>query len=208
MRATVRIPATNPFAAELKKIAAFSPHLLVIALFQHSFLDEIFLYQIPKRLKVAGFDPLMPFGAQKQGYDATRRWPSASIFGSRLKPASRVGEELLACLRNPGIRCSQTNRREFLRHRKQSTTPVRFFYSTSSARGRVLGRVCGFRPGLEIKDWGEARWVAALSRNCIGNKGSLPFSETRAEAPRLDEFKTRCQMTCGISISRPTHSPS
>ena len=35
----------NPFAAELKKIAAFSPDLLVIALFQHSFFDEVLLVQ-------------------------------------------------------------------------------------------------------------------------------------------------------------------
>ena len=45
----------NPFALEVKKIATFAPDLLVIALFQHSFFDEICLSKLPKRLRVAGF---------------------------------------------------------------------------------------------------------------------------------------------------------
>ena len=45
----------NPFASEVKKIARFAPDLLVIALFQHSFFDEICLSKIPKRLRVVGF---------------------------------------------------------------------------------------------------------------------------------------------------------
>ena len=45
----------NPFRSELRKISAFAPDLVVIALFQNSFFDEICVAKLPRNLKVAGF---------------------------------------------------------------------------------------------------------------------------------------------------------
>jgi hypothetical protein len=45
----------NPFTAEMRKIAAFSPDLFVVALFQQSFFDDVCLANSPQRLRVAGF---------------------------------------------------------------------------------------------------------------------------------------------------------
>ncbi len=45
----------NPFRSELAKISVFAPDLFVVALFQHSFFDEICLAKLPSDLKVAGF---------------------------------------------------------------------------------------------------------------------------------------------------------
>ena len=197
----------NPFVAEFKKMAAFSPHLLVIALFQHSFFDEIFLGRIPKRLKVAGFrsaDAFWSTEANTPPQEMAKRF-NISVEAKTGMPELDKNRLLASAILGSPAPSTPV---KFLRRRKQSTTPDRFFYSTSSAKASIgsCARVAG--PALRSRIGAKRIGLRRLAR--LRRKQRLPsfFSETRRKHPRLDEFKTRCQMTCGISISRPTHPPS
>jgi ADP-heptose:LPS heptosyltransferase len=178
----------NPFAAELKKIAAFSPHLLVIALFQHSFLDEIFLYKIPKRLKVAGFrsaDAFWSTEANTAPQEMAKRfdiWVEAKTGIPELEKNRLLASAILGSpVPSKPARISAP---------QKAVDDARSILLQHNLDEGEYWVVCaGSRPGLEIKDWGEANWVAALSQIASETKAPFLFLGNEAEAPSIERIQ-------------------
>ena len=132
----------NPFAVEVNKIGAFAPDLLVIALFQHSFFDEICLSKIPKRLRVAGFrsaDAFWGTQANTAPQELAERfdmWVEVSTDIPELEKNRLLASAILGSL-------SQESRRESLRHRSNQRCPIDSS-GAQNQRRRILGRVCRF----------------------------------------------------------------
>ena len=179
----------NPFAVEVKKIGAFAPDLLVIALFQHSFFDEICLSKIPKRLRVAGFRSADAFWGTQAN---TAPQELAERFDMCVEVSTGIPEleknRLLASAilgspvpRKPArISPPQTainDARSILREHKIS-------------EGEYWVVCAGSRPGLEIKDWGEANWIAALGRIAPETKAPFLFLGNEAEAASIERIRS------------------
>ena len=177
----------NPFAVELKKIGAFAPDLLVIALFQHSFFDEICLSKIPKRLRVAGFrsaDAFWGTQANTAPQELAERfdmWVEVSTGIPELEKNRLLASAILGSPvpRKPA-RISPPQKaindaRSILREHKIS-------------EGEYWVVCAGSRPGLEIKDWGESNWVAALGQIAPETKAPFLFLGNEAEAASIERI--------------------
>jgi ADP-heptose:LPS heptosyltransferase len=179
----------NPFASELRKIAAFAPDLLVIALFQHSFFDEICLSKIPRRLQVAGLRSADAFWgtlANTAPQELAQRFAmwvevtagipeqeknrllASAILGSpvpkkpvRIAPPQKVIEDARSILRQHNI-----------------------------GEGEYWVVSAGSRRGLEIKDWGEGNWIAALGQIALETNAPLVFLGNEAEAPSIERIRS------------------
>jgi ADP-heptose:LPS heptosyltransferase len=179
----------NPFASELRKIAAFSPDLLVIALFQHSFFDEICLSKLPKRLRVAGFRSAEAFWgtlantAPRQLAERLDMWVEAAANVPELEKNRSLASAILGSPipRKPAkISPPQTaidDARSLLRRHKVS-------------EGEYWVVCAGYRRGLEIKDWGEENWVAALGHIASETKVPFLFLGNKAEAASNERIRS------------------
>ncbi|HEY5769140.1 MAG TPA: glycosyltransferase family 9 protein [Terrimicrobium sp.] len=178
----------NPFAVEVNKIGAFAPDLLVIAPFQHSFFDEICLSKIPKRLRVAGFrsaDAFWGTQANTAPQELAERfdmWVEVSagipeLEKNRLLASAILGSPVPskpARIFPPGTAINDA--RSILREQKIS-------------EGEYWVVCAGSRPGLEIKDWGEANWIAALGQIALETKAPFVFLGNEAEAASIERIR-------------------
>ena len=180
----------NPFDRRGGKIGTFAPDLFVIAPFQHSFFDEICLSKLPKRLRVIGFRSADAFWGTLAN---TAPQELANRFAMWVEVKADIPEleknRLLACAILGSGRSKQA-RRESLRHRKRSTMPDRFFGNTILAKAEYWVVCAGSRPGLEIKDWGEANWIAALSQIASETQAPFLFLGNEAEAPSIERIRS------------------
>jgi ADP-heptose:LPS heptosyltransferase len=180
----------NPFVSELKKIAAFSPDLLVIALFQHSFFDEICLSRLPPHLRVAGFRSADAFWgtlantAPQELAGRLNMWVETGASmpepeKNRLLASAILGSPVAK--KNVKIRPPQKaidGARSILRE-------------NDIGEGRYWVVCAGSRRGLEIKDWGEANWIAALSEIASETKAPFLFLGNEAEAASIERIRSR-----------------
>jgi ADP-heptose:LPS heptosyltransferase len=178
----------NPFAAELRKIASFSPHLLVIALFQHSFLDEILLFKSPKRLKVAGFRSADSFWGTEAN---TAPQEMAKRFNISVEAKTEIPELEKNRLLASAILGSAVPRKPArISPPQKAIDDARSILLQHKLREGEYWIVCaGIRPGLEIKDWGEANWVAALSQIASETKAPFLFLGNEAEAASIGRIQ-------------------
>ncbi len=178
----------NPFAVEVNKIRAFAPDLLVIAPFQHSFFDEICLSKIPKRVRVAGFRSADAFWgtqantAPQELAERFNMWVEVSTDIPELEKNRLLASAILGSPvpRKPArISPPQkaiNNARAILREHKIS-------------EGEYWVVCAGSRPGLEIKDWGEANWIAALGQIALETKAPFVFLGNEAEAASIERIR-------------------
>jgi ADP-heptose:LPS heptosyltransferase len=185
----------NPFRSELKKISAFGPELFVIALFQHSFFDEICISKLPKSLKVAGFrcpDNFWSTQANRQPQEIAERL-AISVEAKTGLPELEKNRLLVAAI----LGSSLPNRPAVI---SPPASALRNARSTLQAHGvdeNAYWVVCaGSRPGLEVKDWGEANWAAALSRIASETKSAFLFLGNKAEAPSIDRIRVALPENC------------
>jgi ADP-heptose:LPS heptosyltransferase len=179
----------NPFTSELKRIAAFAPDLFVIGLFQHSFFEEICLSKLPKRLRVAGFRSADAFWgtlANTAPEELARRFAMWVEVGAGIPEQEKNRLLASAILRTP-----------VPKRRIKIAPPQAAIDDARSILGRLsIGEgeywvVCaGSRPGLEIKDWGEANWIAALSQIASETKAPFLFLGNEAEAPSIERIRS------------------
>jgi ADP-heptose:LPS heptosyltransferase len=179
----------NPFALEVKKIGAFAPDLFVIALFQHSFFDEICLSRIPKRLRVAGFRSDDAFWGTQAN---TAPQELAGRFDMCVEVSAGIPE-----LEKNRLLASAILGAPVPRKPARISPPKTAINDARSILGRHgIGEseywvVCaGSRPGLEIKDWGEANWIAALSQIASETKAPFLFLGNEAEAPSIERIRS------------------
>ncbi len=180
----------NPFVSELKKIAAFTPDLLVIALFQHSFFDEICLSKLPRRLRVAGFRSADAFWgtlantAPQELAQRLNMWVEVGTNmpepeKNRLLASAILGSPVpKKPVRIPPPPAAIDKARAILRQQKVS-------------EGEYWVVCAGSRRGLEIKDWGEANWIAALSQIASETKAPFFFLGNEAEAASIERIRSR-----------------
>ena len=123
----------KPFTAELKKIKTFAPDLLVIALFQQSFFDEICLSKLSKHLSVAGFrsrDSFWSTAANTRPQDISKRFSLLVEVRTDLPEVEKNRSLAAAILGSP----FHVGRPEFRLRKRRLTMRDPFFGSTRSAR--------------------------------------------------------------------------
>ena len=79
---------------------------------------------------------------------------------------------MLACC-NPGIPCSKKAGENLSATGQQSTDARSILRQHNIGEGEYWVVCAGSRRGLEIKDWGEANWIAALGQ--IASETQVPF---------------------------------
>ena len=196
----------RPFKSELKKISAFAPDVLVIALFQHSFFDEICLSKLPKSLKVAGFRCTEGFWstqANRPPHEMAQRlaiWAEAKTGAPELEKNRLLASAILGS--------SVPARPARFSPPAAALSKARVILQTHGVEEKEYWVVCaGSRPGLEVKDWGEANWVEALSRIASETKATFCFLGNEAEAPSIDRIRAELPESCAhFNLAR--HPPS
>ena len=178
----------SPFAAELKKIATFRPELHVVAPFQHSFFDEVCLSKLPKRLRVAGFRCADPFWSTEANISPQELSKRFDIWAE-----TRTGtpEQEKNCLLAAAIVGSPLPRKpaRIAPTSKAIDDARRILQECKLEEGGYWIVCAGARPGLEIKDWGEANWVAALTRIASETRAPFVFLGNEAEAPSIERIQ-------------------
>jgi ADP-heptose:LPS heptosyltransferase len=185
----------NPFTTELRKIFAFAPDLFVVALFQHSFFDEICLSKLPKRLKVAGFRSTDAFWGTQAN---TRPQEIAERFAIRARARTNLPEsEKNRLLASAILGSSVPGKPARISPPRNAVEEARSLLRRYRIGEQRYWVVCaGARPGLAIKDWGETNWAAALG--AIASETKLPFLflGNQAEAPSIDRIRAALPASC------------
>jgi ADP-heptose:LPS heptosyltransferase len=178
----------NPFRAELGKIAEFAPDLLVIAMFQQSFFDEVCLSKLPRSLKVAGFRCSDSFWSTQSNTPPEAIAEGFSISADvktdfpELEKNRLLASAILELpLPNRPVKISPPPRamegaRDILRQHKIS-------------EGGYWIVCAGARPDLELKDWGEGNWGKALSQIACETKAPLLFLGNVTEASSIERIQ-------------------
>jgi ADP-heptose:LPS heptosyltransferase len=179
----------NPFASELRSIATFAPDLLVVAPFQHSFFDEICLSKLPKRLRVAGFRSADAFWgtlantAPQQLAQRLTMWVEVRADIPEKEKNRLLASAILGSpVPKKPVRISPP---------QEAVNDARLILERHDIREGDYWVVCaGSRRGLEIKDWGEANWIAALGQ--IASETNVPFVflGNEAEAPSIERIRS------------------
>jgi ADP-heptose:LPS heptosyltransferase len=178
----------HPFTAEIRKIAAFSPDLFVVALFQHSFFDEVCLANSLKRLRVAGFqspDRFWPTQANTPARGLARR------FDVRVEARAGMPEaEKNQLLASAILGSSAPSRPARISPPSKALEAARSILKRHAIDEGAYWVVCaGARPGLETKDWGEENWIAALSHIVSETQASLLFLGNEKESSSIERIR-------------------
>ncbi len=197
-KGSLRIPmrvssdfAATPLRAELAKISAFAPDLFVVALFQHSFFDEICLSKLPRRVKVAGFRCTDAFWSTQANTRPQEMAERFSIPCRGWDEPARVGEESLADLSDPGHpRCRKagTNFAAPERARAGEGDPARAWPRGTSGYWVVCA---GARAGPGNQRLGRSELGRSTLRH-RSEKSMSPCSFWERGRGSFDRSNTRC----------------
>jgi ADP-heptose:LPS heptosyltransferase len=177
----------NPFRTDLKKIEAFAPDLLVIALFQQSFFDEICLSKLSKHLRVAGFrsrDSFWSTAANTPPQEIARRFEVWAEVSTDL-PEVEKNRSLAAAILGSPIPARAAR----ISPPQQALEDGRSLLQQHKIRQGYWVVCVGSRPGLEIKDWGEANWSQALAQIASEFRAPLVFLGNEAEAASIERIR-------------------
>jgi ADP-heptose:LPS heptosyltransferase len=195
----------NPFRSELKKISVFAPDLFVIALFQHSFFDEICVSKLPRNLKVAGFRCMDGFWGT-QANTAPQEIADRFAIWAEVKTSSPELEKnrlLASAILGSSVPASPVK----LSSPASGLSEARRVLQAHGVEEREYWVVCaGSRPGLEVKDWGEANWAGALSQIALETQAAFVFIGNEAEAPSIDRIRAALPETC-VHFNLARHPP-
>jgi ADP-heptose:LPS heptosyltransferase len=185
----------NPFKSDLRKIYDFAPELLVIALFQHSFFDEMCVAKRPRSLKLAGFRCLDSFWGTQAN---TRPQEIAERLAIRAEVETSWPEvEKNRLLASAILGFSVPARPAKLSPPAAALSEARRVLQAHGLAERTYWVVCaGSRPGLEVKDWGEGNWAAALSRIALETESPFVLLGNEAEAASIDRIRAALPKTC------------
>lgn len=175
----------QPFRRELAEIRRFGPDFYVAAAFQLNFFDEIFSREMTK-VRTAGFTCAEDF------------WPSDTVIDPR-ELAARFG----ICVPVPTA-LSEGQKNLQLAQALTGAAPSRVAPRGPSpgslqqakdllaAHGLLGGDfvvVCaGSRPGLVMKDWGEANWSALLGKIGADTEQTFVFLGNPKEAASVSRL--------------------
>ena len=179
----------SPFAPELREIVRFAPDLLVIAPFQHSFFDEICLSKLPRRLRVAGFRSADAFWgtlANTAPQELAQRFAMSVEVGAGIPELEKNRLLAAAILGSPAPKKPL----RIAPPREAIDGARSVLRQHGIAEGGYWVVCAGSRRGLEIKDWGEANWIAALGQIASETQVPLIFLGNEAEAPSIERIRS------------------
>ena len=161
----------QPFSGELAQIRRFGPELYVASTFQLNFFDEVFLRECGGHIRSAGFLAEEDFWPSDTASDPRE---VAEKFSVRVcvPTAMPEGEKnlLLAQALNAPVPSSYAPRPPS----PQAFEEAKQLLQKHGLQEGNFTVVCaGSRPGLVMKDWGEANWVRLMRE--IGLDAERPF---------------------------------
>ena len=196
----------SPFRSELRKISVFAPDLFVIALFQHSFFDEICFAKLPRKLKFAGFRCMEGFWGT-QANTAPQEIAEHLTIRADVKtswPEAKKNCLLASAILNSTVPAKPAK----LSPPTSALSEARRILQANDLEKEKYWVVCaGSRPGLEIKDWGEENWASALSRIASETSAAFVFIGNEAEAASIDRIRAALPENC-LHVSLARHPPS
>jgi ADP-heptose:LPS heptosyltransferase len=185
----------NPFKAEIRKIAEFAPDLLVIAMFQQSFFDEVCLSKLPRSLKVAGFRCSDSFWSTQSNTPSEAIAEGFSIWADVKTDFPELEKNRLLASAILGFPLPN-------RPARITPPPKAIDDARATLRQRKISEgeywvVCvGARPGLEMKDWGEENWAKALCQIAPEAKAPLLFLGNETEASSIEQIQAALPTDC------------
>jgi ADP-heptose:LPS heptosyltransferase len=195
----------RPFRSELRKISLFAPDLFVIALFQHSFFDEICVAKLPRNLKVGGFRCLDGFWGT-QANTPPQEIAERLAIRAQVKtswPEAEKNRLLASAILGSAVPAGPAR----LSPPASALSEARRVLQAHGLEEEKFWVVCaGSRPGLEVKDWGEGNWAAALSRIASETNVAFVFIGNEAEAASIDRLRAALPESC-VHVSLARHPP-
>lgn len=179
--------AWRPFAHEFDRIKRLPADRYVVALYQPSFFDEMWIDHGDENIPMAGLVSRDEF------------WPSETI-----RPASELAESYkikalvdgdqpeieknrLLAEAISGQPCREDSHLEVSPAARELAEKLLRELQLS---GRKFWLVCvGSRPGLDAKDWGEVNWIAALQAMEKTGGHSFLFIGNEAESASIERIR-------------------
>lgn len=161
----------QPFSGALAQIRSFGPDLYVASTFQLNFFDEVFLRECGGHIRSAGFVAEEDFWPSDTACDPREL---AEKFSVRVRvptslPESGKNQRLAEALDAP-VPSSYTPRPPS----PQAFEEAKQLLHKHGLQAGAFTVVCaGSRPGLAMKDWGEANWERLMRE--IGTGAGRPF---------------------------------
>jgi len=161
----------QPFSGALAQIRSFGPDLYVASTFQLNFFDEVFLRECGGHIRSAGFVAEEDFWPSDTACDPREL---AEKFSVRVRvpttlPESGKNQRLGEALNTPisSLYAPRPPSPQALEEAKQ------LLQKYGLQEGAFTVVCAGSRPGLAMKDWGEANWVRLMRE--IGTDAERPF---------------------------------
>ena len=175
--------------------------------FSKAFFDEICLSRLLRRVKTAGFRCTDAFWSTQAN---TRPQEIAEGFAIRVEVKTDLPElEKNRLLASAILGSSIPGRPARISPPKKALEGARSILSAHKINEREYWVVCaGSRPGLEIKDWGEANWADALTRIASETKAPFLFLATKPRHSQSTGYVLRCRRIVFISILPGSLLPS
>jgi ADP-heptose:LPS heptosyltransferase len=185
----------KPFRKELRAVAKFGPDVYVAGSFHPTFFDEVFIKARPAQTKVAGFVCVGDFWPSDTSIDPHELARSFDI-------SVRVPAELPEGEKN--LRLAAAILGEDAVKKTSPRLPIpgalaeaKALLSKHGLVDREFVVVCaGSRPGLVMKDWGEANWLKFLSALEPDERRAFVFLGNPKESESIERL--RCALPSGI----------
>jgi ADP-heptose:LPS heptosyltransferase len=175
----------SPFRHELAGIRKFGPDLYVASAFQLNFFDEVFAREITE-VRMAGFtcdEDFWPSDTAIDPYELAGRFDVRASVPTNL-PEGRKNLRLAEAL--TGVAPTRVAPR---RPTADSLHKARELLAAHGLSGGDFTVVCaGSRPGLVMKDWGEAHWASLLGRIGADAERSFVFVGNPKEAASVSRL--------------------
>ena len=161
----------QPFHNELARIRRFGPELYVASTFQLNFFDEVFLRECGGQIRSAGFvaeEDFWPSDTASDPREVVEKF-SIRVCVPTAMPEGEKNLRLAQALNapNPASRMAR-------RPSSRAVEEARELLQKHGLPECAFTVVCaGSRPGLAMKDWGEANWMRLMRE--IGTDAGRPF---------------------------------
>ena len=178
----------KPFRRDMAEIQQFVPDMYVAGAFQLNFFDEVFLGERPPHLRVAGFEAQEEFWPSDTSVDPREL---ARHFDVRVRVPSAMPEgEKNLCLAAAVIGADRVEKIAPRPPAGASLTAARMLLAAHGIQEREFVVVCaGSRPGLVMKDWGEANWAELLRRIGQDERRAFVFLGNPKESASVERLR-------------------
>jgi ADP-heptose:LPS heptosyltransferase len=196
----------DPFGGDLKAINSFRPDIYIAGSFHPTFLDEIFIQQRPVATKVAGLvsaDDFWPSDTSVDPHELARSLNITVQVPAELPEGEKNLRLAAAILGNKAVK--KTSPRS---PTTAALSEAKALISKHGLEARKFVVVCaGSRPGLVMKDWGEANWLKFMAALEPNERRAFVFLGNPKEAESIERL--RRAMPPGIqSISLAAEPPA